>query len=168
MNAVLAVLDDFKTLAYPDGSLPWFAHPAIRKADMALFKKETVGKNILGGRTTWEHDLNGRPLPGRLKHFVLTSANSIDGKGIAIHGINDALALENCVCIGGKTLYDAILPHCRRVSINVITLPDGGAPPENSITLKENILETMEKCGLVQEKETHINEYILNLLFLKP
>jgi len=48
-----------------DNKLPWRL-----PADLAWFKKNTLGKPLLMGRKTWE-SLPFRPLPGR-KHFVIT------------------------------------------------------------------------------------------------
>ncbi|HXS30472.1 MAG TPA: dihydrofolate reductase, partial [Steroidobacteraceae bacterium] len=62
LTAVVAVSDN--DVIGRDNALPWHM-----PADLAFFKRVTMGKPILMGRRTW--DSIGRPLPGR-RNIVLT------------------------------------------------------------------------------------------------
>jgi dihydrofolate reductase len=81
-----------------DGRIPWH-HPG----DMRRFKRLTLGKTVIMGRSTWE-SLPKRPLPER-RNIVLTS-RSIEG----VESFKDlASALATCDgevwIVGGARAY---------------------------------------------------------------
>jgi dihydrofolate reductase len=111
-----------------EGAIPWRL-----KADMALFKAQTLGKPVIMGRKTWE-SLPRRPLPGRM-NIVLTRDGSYAEQGVA-HGalvcerFDEALQIareqaeedgaeEVCV-IGGAALFDLALPKARRICVTEV------------------------------------------------
>ena len=97
---------DENRLIGKDNALPW-----RMPADLAFFKKTTMGKPILMGRKTWESI--GRPLPGR-QNIVISrdSAYTADGCDTA-SGIEGALHLvknhDEAMLIGGANLYSQVL-----------------------------------------------------------
>lgn len=122
MKAIIATVNDFSTIAV-DGKLPWFNIPELKKLDMGFFKRETMGKNILLGRKTWENDLNGKPLDGRFIHYVV-SRNNVPGDCRVVSSIEDIYNLPpNTVCIGGASIYDIILPVCNCIHWTHFTIP---------------------------------------------
>lgn len=127
MKAILATLKDGQTLAI-DGKLPWFDVPELKKADMGLFRKFTKGKNLLMGRNTWLNDLNAKRLPGRGTHYIM-SEDLVPGDCFVIQPAeDDPILTSDKVCIGGKTIYDLVLPKCEQIFwsvINMETEPEG-------------------------------------------
>jgi dihydrofolate reductase len=90
-----------------DNALPWRL-----PADLAHFKKVTMGHPIVMGRRTYESI--GKPLPGR-KNIVITHNRAYEAPGCVVVGSLDeawaasAGADEVCI-IGGTTLFAETLP----------------------------------------------------------
>jgi dihydrofolate reductase len=84
-------------------SLPWHL-----PADLAFFKRTTMGKPIVMGRKTF--DSIGRPLPGR-QNIVITRDSTFSAEGCDIaNGIEEAMSLVSAeerevMLIGGASLY---------------------------------------------------------------
>ena len=100
-------------------TLPWRL-----PADLAHFKRLTLGHPILMGRRTW--DSLGRPLPGRRNLVLTRTPGSIDGADV-VHSVAEAKALVGegvLMIIGGAELYRLVLPevdvlHLTRVEAEV-------------------------------------------------
>lgn len=110
-----------------DGGLPWHL-----PADLARFKRITMGRAMIMGRLTWQ-SLPGR-LPGR-RHIVLSRSAGWNTDGVEVAGsLADALALagaDACV-IGGAAVIDEALPFADQIELTQlhrayrgdVTLPD--------------------------------------------
>ncbi|MFM5566017.1 type 3 dihydrofolate reductase [Aeromonas veronii] len=92
-----------------DNQMPWHL-----PADLAHFKRVTLGKPVLMGRKTFESI--GRPLPGR-RNLVISRNPGYQADGIEVVGsVEAALALlagssvEELMVIGGGHLYAEMLP----------------------------------------------------------
>ncbi|MBF3236608.1 type 3 dihydrofolate reductase [Aeromonas veronii] len=92
-----------------DNQMPWHL-----PADLAHFKRVTLGKPVLMGRKTFESI--GRPLPGR-RNLVISRNPNYQAEGIEVVGsVEAALALlagssvEELMVIGGGHLYAEMLP----------------------------------------------------------
>ncbi|WP_421317516.1 type 3 dihydrofolate reductase [Aeromonas veronii] len=92
-----------------DNQMPWHL-----PADLAHFKRVTLGKPVLMGRKTFESI--GRPLPGR-RNLVISRNPDYQAEGIEVVGsVEAALALlagssvEELMVIGGGHLYAEMLP----------------------------------------------------------
>lgn len=126
-----------------ENRLPWHL-----PADLAWFKKNTLGKTILMGRKTWE-SLPIKPLPQR-HHIILTQqtdyrlsypktgktttntdtdAPGNNPKIRLAHSIDQALAQAKQLCtraddelmiIGGASIYAKFLPYCERLYITMV------------------------------------------------
>jgi len=116
-----------------DNKLPWSL-----PADLAWFKKNSMGKPLLMGRKTWE-SLPFRPLPGR-KHFVVTRnpeyvATKPDGTLVAEVSVVDSVTkaieqaekycagqddIEELMIMGGATIYRDTLHLCDRMYLTII------------------------------------------------
>jgi len=99
------------------GQLPWRL-----PADLGWFKKTTMGKPILMGRTTYESI--GKPLPGRT-NIVLTHQEDYQAEGCTVvHSIEEAkLAAEGSeeiMVIGGAKVYAQLLPHASKAYMTLI------------------------------------------------
>jgi len=102
----LIVAMDENRLIGARNQLPWHL-----PADLALFKRTTMGKPIVMGRKTFESI--GRPLPGR-RNIVITRDSAFQAPGCEIcHGIDAALAIcsadDEVMLIGGASLYQQTL-----------------------------------------------------------
>ncbi|MFQ2125575.1 type 3 dihydrofolate reductase [Aeromonas jandaei] len=92
-----------------DNRMPWHM-----PADLAHFKRVTLGKPVLMGRKTFESI--GRPLPGR-RNLVISRNPDYQAEGIEVVGsVEAALALladnevAEVMVIGGGHLYAELLP----------------------------------------------------------
>lgn len=95
-----------------DNRMPWHL-----PADLAHFKRVTIGKPIVMGRKTFASI--GRALPGR-RNVVITRDRAFHAEGvIAAHSLDEALAAcgdaPEVMVIGGGEVYAAALPHARRI-----------------------------------------------------
>lgn len=97
-----------------DNALPWRI-----PADMAYFKRETIGKTVVMGRKTWE-SFGSKPLKDR-KNIVLTRDASYTADGAEIvHSIEEALSVadgEEVMIIGGSEIYALSLPIADRLRV---------------------------------------------------
>ena len=122
---IIAALDEERGIGRK-GTLPWRL-----KADLAHFKRETVGdlegsatNAVMMGRTTWE-SLPHRPLSDRL-NIVLTSRPLVVPPEVVVVGsLDEALAVaderhapQTFVIGGSKVFAEAIQhPDCVRLSL---------------------------------------------------
>jgi dihydrofolate reductase len=100
-----------------DNDMPWHL-----PADLAYFKKTTLGKPIIMGRKTYESI--GRPLPGR-KNIVISRDINYKAKGIdTVTSVDAALELvrdvEEVMVIGGGAIYSHCLSKADRLYITHI------------------------------------------------
>ncbi|MFK7830032.1 MAG: dihydrofolate reductase [Congregibacter sp.] len=114
-----------------NNALPWKL-----PADLAHFKRRTLGKPILMGRRTY--DSIGRPLPGR-SNIVISRDEAYQPKGVeVVRSVEAALSLaeslalvdgaEELMVIGGSQIYAATLPRAQRLYMTrVHSRPEGDA-----------------------------------------
>ncbi|TWX53018.1 type 3 dihydrofolate reductase [Colwellia hornerae] len=100
-----------------DNDMPWHL-----PADLAYFKKTTLGKPIIMGRKTYESI--GRPLPGRQNIVISRDKNyCADGVDTAT-SVEQALLLagqvDEVMVIGGGAIYSHCLPFANRLYITHI------------------------------------------------
>ena len=93
-----------------DGGLPWRC-----KGDLQFFKRTTMGRKIVVGRTTFE---GLPPLKGR-ELFVLTRNPDACFEGAtAIKSPADVPA-DAMVC-GGAAIYDLLIPQCDQLLVTTV------------------------------------------------
>ncbi|RMH36743.1 MAG: type 3 dihydrofolate reductase [Gammaproteobacteria bacterium] len=100
-----------------ENQMPWHL-----PADLAHFKRVTLGKPVVMGRRTFESI--GRPLPGR-HNIVLTRDHTFSAPGASVvHSLDDAIQLageaEEIMIIGGANLYAQALPISERMYLTLI------------------------------------------------
>jgi len=100
-----------------DNDMPWHL-----PADLAYFKKTTLGKPVIMGRKTYESI--GRPLPGRL-NIVISRDASYSAQGITtVTSVEQALEaagnVEEIMVIGGGAIYAHCLPAANRLYVTHI------------------------------------------------
>ena len=100
-----------------DNAMPWSL-----PAEMAHFRRSTIGKTVLMGRQTFES--LGRPLKDR-RNVILTRRVDYDApEGCEIiHSVEEALSRytdhgqEELVIIGGAQIYELFLPYADKLLI---------------------------------------------------
>lgn len=100
-----------------DNDMPWRL-----PADLAYFKKTTLGKPIVMGRKTYESI--GRPLPGR-QNIVISRDETYQAEGVdVVNSVEQALIkagdVEEVMVIGGGAIYTHCLPAAQRLYITHI------------------------------------------------
>jgi dihydrofolate reductase len=100
-----------------DNALPWHL-----PADLAHFKRVTMGKPIVMGRKAFE--AIGRPLPGR-HNIVMTRNPSYTASGCSVvHSLEQAIAaagaVEEIAVIGGEDIYQLFLPITDLIHLTVV------------------------------------------------
>lgn len=113
MSINIIVAYNQKHVIGKEGDMPWHL-----PADLAYFKKTTMGCPIVMGRKTRES--LGRPLPGRL-NIAVTRDTSYQADGTKIvYSLPDALAMaraahDTVFVIGGGEIYRQSLAFAHRV-----------------------------------------------------
>jgi dihydrofolate reductase len=117
MRLSLIAAMDRNGLIGAGGGLPWHL-----PADLAHFKRLTVGKPIIMGRRTFESI--GRPLPQR-DNIVVTRNRDFLAEGCTVvHRLIDAIEAAGdateAMIIGGESLYAEALPLAGRLYLTLI------------------------------------------------
>lgn len=99
------------------GRIPWHL-----PAELARFKRVTMGRHILMGRKTWESI--GRLLPGRRSVIVSRNPDYAVPGAIVADSLRAALAIcpydEEVFVIGGAELFREALPIADRLYLTVV------------------------------------------------
>ncbi|HBC58266.1 MAG TPA: dihydrofolate reductase [Gammaproteobacteria bacterium] len=126
MRALIVAMADNRLIGRENG-LPWHL-----PADLAFFKRTTMGKAIIMGRRT--HESIGRSLPGRLNIVVSRQQTYRGYEGsVVTHSLEDAFQLSEAndiepIIIGGVQLYQQALPWVERLYVtHVQATLDGDA-----------------------------------------
>jgi dihydrofolate reductase len=108
-----------------DNALPWRL-----PADLAFFKRVTMGHPVIMGRRTYESI--GKPLPGRL-NIVVTHDRGYRAPGCTVvHSMAEAYraagSADEVSIIGGSAIFEAALPEA-----DVIYLTEVDAEVEGDV-----------------------------------
>ena len=100
-----------------DNRLPWRL-----PADLAYFKKVTMGHPVIMGRCTWESI--GRPLPGR-RNIVVSRNPRYEAPGATVvrsldEAWREAEGAEEACVIGGTSLFEEALPVADRIHLTEV------------------------------------------------
>lgn len=139
-----------------NNQLPWHL-----PADLALFKKATLGKPIIMGRKTF--DSIGRALPGR-QNIVITSNAGWSAAGCDVaSSIEQALALaegsDEVMLIGGASLYKQTLQQADILYLTLIDQEFSGDTWFPEIDLKVWRIES-ESLFPADEKNLHSFSFV--------
>ena len=106
-----------------NNQMPWHM-----PADLAHFKKVTLGKPVIMGRKTY--DSIGRLLPGRRNIIISRQSAPTGFKADWVDSVEAALALvahePEVMIIGGAQLYQQMLPRADRLYLTHIQLETAG------------------------------------------
>lgn len=104
-----------------DGGMPWH-----QPADLAYFKRTTIGHCVVMGRKTFEEFGLRKPLPKRTNIIVSRNPNlALEGCYIA-NSLRTALDIAQnaneteCFIIGGEQIYRLALPYANRIYLTYI------------------------------------------------
>jgi dihydrofolate reductase len=114
--SIIAAMDRNRLIGR-DNQLPWRL-----PADLAHFKKTTMGKPVVMGRKTFESI--GKPLPGRT-NIVLTHSLDFAAEGVlAADSLESALEqagdVAEVMVIGGGAVYRQALPLAQRLYLTLV------------------------------------------------
>jgi dihydrofolate reductase len=102
-----------------DNKMPWHL-----PADLAHFKKITLGKPVVMGRKTFESI--GRPLPGRRNVIISREKNKIIEHAECVTSLESAFSLlseePEIMIIGGATIYQQALEMADKLYLTYIDL----------------------------------------------
>ncbi|KQC47615.1 dihydrofolate reductase [Geobacillus stearothermophilus] len=118
MMSHIVAMDENRVIG-KDNGLPWHL-----PADLAYFKRVTMGHAIVMGRKTFE--AIGRPLPGR-ENIVVTRNRSFRPEGcLVLHSLDEVKQWaagrndEEVFIIGGAELFQATMPLAARLYVTKI------------------------------------------------
>jgi dihydrofolate reductase len=113
MNLTLiAAVDKNYGIGY-QGQLLWHL-----PADMAFFRKKTLGHMVLMGRKTF--DSIGRPLKDRENMVITHQPIEIPGVKIVHHLEELANQQEEVMVLGGGEIYQLCLPYAKRIILTEV------------------------------------------------
>ena len=100
-----------------EGRMPWHL-----PADLAWFKRNTLGKPVIMGRKTWQSI--GKALPGR-RNLVISRSSSFEPVGAervesleaALQAVQDS---SEIMIIGGAQIYQQFLPQADRLYLTLV------------------------------------------------
>ncbi len=97
-----------------ENRLPWSL-----PEDMKWFRRHTLGKTVVMGRSTYESI--GKPLPDR-RNVIITRDPAFTAPGcVVVHSVDEALAAADSgevMVIGGASVYRQLLPHADRLYLS--------------------------------------------------
>jgi dihydrofolate reductase len=106
-----------------DNDMPWHL-----PADLAHFKRTTLGKPVVMGRKTYQSI--GKALPGRLNIVVSRDPEFSLDDAVVVNDCEHAVAaakdVDELMVIGGGTIYKHFLPLCHRLYLTEIELNTTG------------------------------------------
>ncbi|MCH1626378.1 dihydrofolate reductase [Ferdinandcohnia quinoae] len=143
---------DINRVIGKNNDLPWHL-----PADLAYFKKITMGHPIIMGRKTYESI--GKPLPGR-ENIIITRDKEYQIDGCTVfHSIDEIVKMDNTVnqelfVIGGSEIFKGILPYSNRLYITEINEEFEGDTFFPEIQMNEWKLISKEK-GKKDEKNPY-------------
>lgn len=93
-------------------------------ADMKRFKKLTLGKTVVMGHTTLLTLPSKKPLDGR-NNIVLSKDTKLSVENaVVVHSAQELFSevtdTDDCIVIGGESVYRLLVPYCNRAYITKI------------------------------------------------
>jgi len=135
-----------------DNTMPWYL-----PADLAYFKKTTLGKPIIMGRKTFESI--GRPLPGR-RNIVISRDINYQAEGVeSVTSVDHALALvagvEEAMVIGGGAIYAHCMPLATRLYVTHINADIPGDTQFPFVDVENDWQKVGSECFKADEQNVY-------------
>ncbi len=143
-----------------EGQLPWRL-----PADLARFKRLTLGKTVVMGRRTFESV--GKPLPRR-RNLVLTRDPAWTAPGVEVAaGLEEALARcrpdEEVCLVGGSAVYREGMARARRVHLTRVH-----ARPEGDATFPDELLASWRVAAEERHEPDERHEHAYSFQVWEP
>lgn len=157
MISFIVAMDKNKVIG-KNNELPWHL-----PADLAFFKRVTMGSPIIMGRKTFESI--GRPLPGR-KNYILTRDPEFKAEGCTVvHSISHVKQIdlehgEEVFVIGGSEIFKQTIDITDRLYLTYIDEEFEGDTYFSVFNEDEWELKSKEK-GIKDEKNPYDYYYII-------
>jgi dihydrofolate reductase len=157
MISFLVAMDNRQVIG-KDNDLPWHL-----PADLAYFKRVTMGHSIIMGRKT--HESIGRALPGR-QNIILTRNSDYQVPGCEVlHSLGEVKRLnsetnQELFVIGGAELFKELLPLADRLYITHIHHDFEGDTFFPNLGWDEWKVSSREQ-GIKDEKNPYDYEYVV-------
>ena len=123
-----------------DGGLPWRC-----KGDLQFFKRTTMDRKIVVGRTTFE----GLPPLKRRELFVLTRNPDAKFEGATAIKSPVDVPFDAIVC-GGAAIYDLLIPQCDQLLVTTVK-----KEVEGDTFFKDQWLEGFEPVETIEETDEY-------------
>lgn len=142
-----------------DNQMPWHM-----PADLAHFKRITLGKPVIMGRKTYESI--GRALPGRLNIVITTDETYTLADAEVVNSIDAALkkahstTKEEVMIIGGGAIYASMLAQSDRLYLTLIDLKTDGDTHFPDYEANGNWVVSEEQAFEPDEKNAHPYRFI--------
>jgi len=135
-----------------DNDMPWHL-----PADLAYFKKTTLGKPIIMGRKTFESI--GRPLPGR-RNIVISRDVNYQADGIeSVTSVDAALALvegvDEVMVIGGGAIYAHCMSAATRLYVTHINADIDGDTQFPAFDTDNDWKKVASECSSADDKNAY-------------
>jgi dihydrofolate reductase len=133
-----------------DGGLPWRC-----KGDLQFFKRTTMDRKIVVGRTTFD---GLPPLKGRDIYVLTRNPDAVFGNATAIHSPEQVPA--DAILCGGATVYDLLIDRCDEILVTTVKQEVEGDTFFNFQWLekfsKDQTLEETDEYSIVSYKRTSV------------
>lgn len=157
MRLSIIVAMDSKQLIGKDNALPWHL-----PADLAYFKKTTIGKTVLMGRKTY--DSIGKPLSNRRNVIVSGNAGFQAAGCEMVSSIDAAFSRladeEEVMVMGGASLYEQMLPMVNRLYITEVDGVFAGDAHFPKFD-RSDFVETSRQSHQPDEKNPHSYHFVV-------
>lgn len=144
------------------GKLPW-----TLKADLAYFKKTTMGHHIILGRKTFD-SLGGKPLPGRMHLVISNEARPASENVLWFNSVFRALkhaerqGEKEVFIIGGAQIYKACLSLVDRLYLTEVQTQVTGDTYFPPLSLKNWNLVSEVEVPADSENQYHFTIRVLD------
>lgn len=140
-----------------NNKMPWHL-----PAELAYFKRTTLGKPVIMGRKTFESI--GKPLPGR-ENWIITRDLQYHAEGCDIfHSVQEVLQQlpkeKEAMVIGGAEIYNLFLPHADRLYMTEIHSHFEGDTYFPDFNLEDWKL-VKRSVGVKDEKNPYDHEFLV-------
>lgn len=161
MHITLVVAASENDVIGRDGDLPWRL-----PADLAHFKRVTMGKPIVMGRKTW--DSIGRPLPGRLNIVLSRSPDTVADGCTVVDSLEKAVGVAEeagageLVVIGGAGVYEEAMEQAGMIlltRVHAVVEGDTFLPPMDP--------EAWQVVAVERHDADELNEFPFSFLELR-
>jgi dihydrofolate reductase len=133
-----------------DGGLPWRC-----KGDLQFFKRTTMDRKIVVGRTTFD---GLPPLKGRDIYVLTRNPDAVFENATAIHSPEQVPA--DAILCGGATVYDLLIDRCDEILVTTVKQEVEGDTFFNFQWLekfsKDQTLEETDEYSIVSYKRTSV------------